>query len=249
MQIPLSSIGTNSTAVFDFNQKLHVKSFQANDAYWIILYAKGTDENNTIRWWHDGDFITPNRFSAARQAVLDPSTEDRTQSPLKTDTTGWGISATGPVYSHAYFTGVKALSEASDPLSINKYGLVEAVHNIPFITDNQTLQVYATTILASLAKPIRKFQMQYVTIPNNFVYVPGQLIDIIDSLSGIAPPRSIQAEIQDIKYSFLAGSASSGAMRSSAPQGGGIRPANPLGATYVELTAIAYIDFLTDSLT
>jgi hypothetical protein len=248
-QIPLSSIPTVPTTIFDFNYKWYVQSLQPNSAYWLVLYSKGTDTSNTVRWHHDADTTTQNRFSAARQVTLDPSTEDRNQFPLKTDSGGWVVSQTGPVYTHGFFENIRLLTEASDPLSINKYGLVEAVQDIQFITDNQTMQTYATSILQSTAKPVRKLDFQYVTIPNNFVWLPGQLVDVVEPLSGIAPPNVISMEIQQVNYNFTATGASSSSMGSTLPSGGGVRAAHPHGTQYVELLCTQYVDFLQNQLT
>jgi hypothetical protein len=245
LQIPVSSIGTTPTAVFDFNAKFSVKDIQVNSPMWIILYAKGTSEDNTIRWFHDGGTNTENAFSATRVAHIDPSSEDRTAPPLKGDTSGWNVSTTGPIYTHSFFKGIRALAYAADPQSISKYGRVEAVHDVQWISDNTTLQTYASNVLAALAKPIRKFTFSQVTIPNDFVFLPGQLISIIDSLSGIVPPQAIDCEIQEVRYTFQAPSGGT-AQNNSAPGnnpgvGGGT---HGLGSNYCEIMAVSYIDFL-----
>jgi hypothetical protein len=250
LQIPVTSINLTPTAVFDFNAKFSVKDIQVDTPYWIILYAKGTSEDNTIRWIHDGETAIDNRFSSTRTVNLDPSTEDRITPPLKTDLTGWKVSNTGPTYTHAFFKGVRALAYASDPQSRKRYGLVEAVHDVSWIKDTPTLQTYASNVLAALAKPIRKFTMTQVTIPNDFVFLPGQLIDIVDTLSGVVAPKALSAEIQEVRYDFQAPSSSGGSTRSSAPtnspgQGGG---SHALGTNYAEIMPISYIDFLSSGL-
>lgn len=249
LQIPVSSIQTTPTAVFDFNAKFSVKDIQVNSPMWIILYSKGTSEDNTIRWLHDGGVSTENAFSATRVAKLNPSNEDRTSPPLKSDTSGWNVSTTGPIYTHAFFKGIRALAYAADPQSISKYGRVEAVHDVQWISDNPTLQTYASSVLQLLAKPVRKFTFNQVTIPNDFVYLPGQLISIIDNLSGIVPPQAIDCEIQEVRYTFQAPSSGT-AQNSSAPSnnpgvGGGT---HGLGANYCSISAISYVDFLTSGL-
>jgi hypothetical protein len=250
LQIPVTSINTTPTAVFDFNAKFSVKDIQVDAPLWIVLYAKGTSEDNTIRWLHDGNTSNDAHYSSTRPVNLDPSTEDRVTPPLKPDITGWVVSSTGPTYTHAFFKGIRALAYASDPQSRARYGLVEAVHDISWIQDNATLQTYASNVLQALAKPIRKFTMQQVTIPNDFVFLPGQLVDIVDTLSGIVAPKSLSAEIQEVKYDFQAPSSSGGDTRSSAPsnspgQGGGT---HALGTNYAEIMPITYVDFLSSGL-
>jgi len=59
------------------------------------------------------------------------------------------------------------------------------------VTDNQTDAKLCVSVLASLAKPIRRFTIYYVTIPNNFVLVLPVVVDIVDTLlnSGMAPQK------------------------------------------------------------
>lgn len=249
LQIPISSIGVTPTAVFDFKAKFSVKDIQVGTPYWIILYAKGTSVDNTIRWLHDGNVDDPNHYSATRQVGLDPSTEDRTHSPLKDDSSGWIVSSTGPTYTHAFFRGVRALAYASDPKSRDKYGLIEAVHDVPWIQDNATLQIYAANVLQALSKPVRKFTLPQVMIPSGFVFLPGQLVSIVDNLSGLRPPQALDAEIQEVRYVFAAPSSGT-AQNNSAPgnspgAGGGT---HALGTNYCEIMAITYKDFQTSAL-
>jgi len=252
--IPLSSIPATPQSVFDLNFKWYVATLQPLMAYWLVLYAKGTADNNTVNWYNDGDTSTPNRFSATRQVSLDPTTEARTGFPLKSDTAGWSVSTSGPVFTHDFFENVRVLTECSDPLSMQKYGPnggpCEVVMDVPWISDNQSMQNYATAILAYTAKPIRQFTLTAVTIPNNYVFMPGTLLDLVDPLGNIAPPKTIAIEIQQVNYAFTAGSSGSSATgQSSAPTGGGTRLAHPLGAVTVDLLCLQYYDFLVDSLT
>jgi hypothetical protein len=107
-----------------------------------------------------------------------------------------------------------------------------------------------TNVLAQLAKPIRKFVIQQVSIPNDFVFLPGQQISIVDRMSGIVAPKALEAEIQQVRYDFQAPSAVGGTTRSSAPSnspgiGGG---SHGLGTNYAEIMPISYIDYLTSGL-
>lgn len=255
--IPLSSIPATPQSVFDLNFKWYVATLQPLMAYWLVLYAKGTSDTNSVNWYNDGDTSTPNRFSATRQVSLDPTTEARTGFPLKSDTAGWSVSTSGPTYTHDFFENVRVLTEASDPLSMQKYGPqggpTEVVMDVPWISDNQSLQNYATAILAYTAKPVRQFTLNAVTIPNNFVFVPGMLVDLVDPLGNIAPPKTISIEVQQVSYSFTAsGNVSSSTLgQSSAPSGTGSagRLSHPLGVTTVDLLGLQYYDFLVDSLT
>lgn len=249
LQIPVSSIQTTPTAVFDFKAHFSVKDIQVDTPYWVILYAKGTSEDNTIRWYHDNQETADNAFSATRPVALDPSSEDRTRPPLKNDTSGWQVSTSGPTYTHAFFKGIRGLAYASDPQSVTKYGLVEAVHNVPWIQDNTTLQTYASNILAALAKPIRKFTLTQVTIPNDFIFLPGQQLSIVDTLSNLVAPHALDAEIQEVRFDFAApsgGTAQTSSAPSNSPGAGG--GSHALGTNYVEIMAISYLDFLSQGL-
>jgi hypothetical protein len=245
IKIPVTSIDVTPTAVFDFNTKFAISDVQVNSPVWIILYAKGTSEDNTIRWINDGDTNTPNRYSGHRTVSLDPASENRVTPPLKNDSIGWIVSDSGPTYTHSFFQGVRTLSYVSDPQSQMKYGIVEAVQDVPWIQDNPTLQTYAGNVLSITAKPIRKFQMAQVTIPNDFIFLPGQQISIIDTLSGVTAPKALDAEIQEVRYTFTAPSSST-AQSSSAPGSGS--GAHSLGSNYCEVVPVSYLDFLTSGL-
>ena len=78
LRIPILQISDQPTAIFSFNSKFSTHDLQVNEPYWLVFYAHGTDESNTIAWWHDDDFFSIDRPpSAFRTVILDPKTEDR----------------------------------------------------------------------------------------------------------------------------------------------------------------------------
>jgi hypothetical protein len=223
LKVPVGSIMDTPTPVFDFNTKQSVTDIQVNQKYWLVFYAKGSSEDDTIRWWHDNDLLSLERPpSAFRSVQMDSITEDRT-SPGKTESTGWNVSAAGPVYSHAFFSVVRALSVIKDTASIEKYGRVEANLTADWITDPITLQMYGASLIQTTAKPLRRYTVQAVTIPNNYVFLPGDQINIFNSITG----TNADAQISQVRYVF---------------------DSNTVECRRAEITPFTYFDFLTDSL-
>ena len=198
LRIPLSSIPQTPTAVFDFNTKFSTHDVQVNQNYWLIFYAKGSSEQDTILWHHDNDFETEGRQpSAYRSVTMDPITEDRTD-PNKADLGGWNINAEGPVYSHSFFSVVRSLSVVKDTASIEKYGRVEGMITADWITDPITLQSYGAAVIQNTAKPLRRFTLSAVTIPNGYIFLPGDQVTIENQSAGITS----DAQIQQVRYVF-----------------------------------------------
>jgi len=198
LRIPLSSIPNTPTPVFDFNTKFSTHDVQVNQNYWLIFYAKGSSEQDTILWYHDNDFETEDRQpSAYRTVTMDPITEDRTD-PNKADLGGWNINPTGPVYSHSFFSVVRSLSVVKDTASIEKYGRVEGMLTADWITDPITLQSYGAAVIQNTAKPVRRFSLSAVTIPNNYIFLPGDQVTIENQTAGITS----DAQIQQVRYVF-----------------------------------------------
>jgi len=222
IKMPILEISSQPTPVFSFNIKTSVKDLQVGESYWLIFYAKGSSNSDTIKWYHDNDFISEDRPpSAFRNVMLDKTTEDRIK-PGMTDTTGWSVSKTGPVYTHAFFSVVQTMAVCVDTASAAKYGRVEAVLSAPWISDAITLQSYGASLLQFMAKPLRTFNLQTVTIPNNHMFMPSETVTVLDSFSGL----NIEAEIQSVKYVF--------------------DEADAFGSRTCEMVPIAYVDFMND---
>ena len=188
--------------------------FIANNA--VLFYSKNGKwdgncaeqlQENSVAWHHDGGSTgvsairtmcsTPGGpLGSGALTIRDPPREDTTS--------GWVINNAGPTYSHSFFDSFSHIIEASDQQSIDKYGEVDSFIDASFLTDENSMNQYLSSILQSAAKPRRIYELAEVFIPYNSPIEPGSLVTIIDSISGHTPQRQLTAEVQEVRYEFAA---------------------------------------------
>jgi hypothetical protein len=174
----------------NLNIQPYTRLIQVDKPHWIILFSVGSNQNNTVRWYHDGDTITSERFSALSNA-----------SATNTSTLAWTVSGTGPQYTYVLFDTQVHTTEASNEKSINKYGVIESSLDASFITENETMDKYLNGLLHYTSLPKRTYDINTVTIPDVLLF-PGQSIKIQDTLSQLNPQDDVTAEIIEVDYSF-----------------------------------------------
>ena len=86
---------------------------------------------------------------------------------------------------------------------------------------------YLDALLSFASMPKMTTETGLVTIPND-LFMPGILINIEDTLSGIAPAQNFQAELADLEYTFGADDTA-------------------LGAQFVKVNPIGYYNWRLDS--
>lgn len=206
--IPIKDISTNPAPVYKLDINFRVNEIALDQLHWIVLQERGNEENNTIRWWHDDDLdrvASPNhpRHSAIRSLKTGRSDGD----PYSGQ--GWVVSHRGPVYSHAFATTANVLCEASDPLSIEKWGYkrpVEARVQAPLLKSVQATQQYLDLLVQLTAKKIRKYNQFVCTIPNNLIQTGSEVQVASDYLPALSMKKNVIAQVQGVKYSFDANS-------------------------------------------
>jgi hypothetical protein len=202
--IPIKEIPTNPAPVYKLDINFRVNEININQLHWIVLQERGNEENNTIRWWHDDDILhvaSPNhpRHSAIRRLEYGRSDGDPYSG------VGWVVSHRGPVYSHAFATTANVLCEASDPLSIAKWGHnrpVEARVQAPLLKSVQATQQYLDLLVQLTAKKIRKYNEFVCTIPNNLIKTGTEVQVASDYLPALHISKNVIAQVQGVKYSF-----------------------------------------------
>ena len=177
----------------------------------------------SVHWYHDGGTTG---ISAIRTICDPPGTNNRT--PGFNDTAnGWVVNTAGPTYSHAFFDSFSHIIEASDQESIDKYGEVDSFIDATFLTDENSMNQYLSSILQFSAKPRRIYEMQEIFIPYNSLIEPGSLVTVIDSTSGHTAGRNITSEVQEVRYEFSADASGR----------------TPLGTNTCEVRLLGYVDF------
>ena len=151
--------------------------------------------------------------------------------PALSDTSsGWTVNMAGPTYSHVFFDEFSHIVEASDPDSIERYGLVESFTEASWITDEATMNSYLASILQYTAKPKRSYKIARCTIPYHTIFMPGQLVSVIDEMAGLPSFKSTIGEVQEVSYEFTANQTGQ----------------SPLGARDCEVNLIGYVDYKED---
>lgn len=168
-------VGTSATTINRVNVSMFDRRLQVDKKYWIVLHKRG-DANNHTRWHHDNGTAGVNATRAA--GVWTTNTSSRT-------------------YTYRLYSSVRVLAEASDPNSINRFGLVEARIDAPWVLEGQAMDKLLTGLLQDTARQHRVFTPKRILSPKA-ILEPGTLIRLVDANEGL----DMQAEIQWAQYSF-----------------------------------------------
>ena len=144
--------------------------------YWVVLYGRGQNEANTIRWHHAntegvGDYLAARRI---------PATIRRRSA---TQTQQWQVftKTTHPGFALSYFKNTTLMLTASDSDSIDRFGLVEASVDLEGVDDDTTGVRIAQSIISYSAKPKREFSLT-CTVPDDLI-LPNMLVRIYDDMT------------------------------------------------------------------
>ena len=211
------------TVIFlhDFVQR-H-QDISVGSRYWVVMYGRGQNEENTIRWHHANnnevfDYLAARRVPAA---IRKRSETQRQQWQVFTKTTH-------PGFALSFFRNTTHMLEASDSDSIDRFGLVESELDMTGIDDDAMTIKAMHAIIHYSAKPKRLYDIRAVTAPDDLI-LPGMLVRIYDdmTLSGQvagSTAEGTEAEILASTYDFNADS-------------------SPMGCRYIEIEAIGHVDF------
>jgi hypothetical protein len=194
-QFSFKDIEEQPTNVYKINLTFAGINVDVGKKYWIILYERGQDEDNTLRWHHNNDFTTDTSVINKNSAFSD-SDGKRTNPDLR-----WNVSTQGPVYAVATFDSVSHLVYGEDPLSVDKYGPVEMWLDVQGLDDVRSIDRYIHAILEFKAKPQRQYDINEVTIPDK-LFQPGSMITIVDQMTGLTAAKNTMCEVQEVHYTW-----------------------------------------------
>jgi hypothetical protein len=225
--IPYDSIDTGPTPCYKLDLNYKVGNIDQNKPHWILLFKTGIDEENTVRWFHDTDFVTDSSTTVLRgSATKRPFTQQ--PNPDKVNfSAGWGTSTHGPVYRYSFFLSNRTTIEASDPISIRNYTPnrpIEIRVNAPWIQDIRTGFRYANTLLQYGAKLKKLYEKKQLTIPDK-LFFPLEIANVVYPPAGLTANSNIMVEINNVRYSASA-----------------YNQENPFGSYFVELSAVGYVN-------
>lgn len=205
--IPLSDIKEQPSPVSKIELRFGpgVK-LEIDKEHWIVLQEIGNSESNTVRWWHDNDDVTPTedppypnrliRWSGRR--ILPEGRSDGDTFSYRP----WITSSKGPVFSHAFLSGDKILTQARNVLSIARWTPtfpIEAKVDATWIKHAVTMSQYLNTLVHLTGQPPVTFDTMLTTIPN-LLFRPGFSIQFIDDLLGFPENRAFFCQVTEDHY-------------------------------------------------
>lgn len=206
-EIPLSDIKEQPEPVSKINLRFvpGIK-LEIDKEHFIVLQEIGNGENNTIRWWHDNDDVTPSeappypnrliRWSGRR--LLPEGRSDGDTFSYRP----WIMSSHGPVFSHAFLSGDKILTQARNVLSIARWTPtfpVETKIDASWIKHAVTFSQYLNTLVHLTGQPPVTFDTILCTIPN-LLFKPGYSVQVIDDLLGFPDTRAFFCQVTEDHY-------------------------------------------------
>lgn len=187
--------------------------------YWVVLYGVGHNEANTVRW-HKSD--NPGfDFLAARRI---PATDYRsTNLPWETFS-----NVTHPGYALSNFRNTTKMMEASEPDSMDHFGIKESPLNLVGVKDDAVAIRTLHAILDKSSRPKRIYNINEITAPDDLI-VPGMLVTVLDSMTtmgstGGGSEFGTEAEITEARYTWDAAQ-------------------DPTGCRFIQISAIGHVDW------
>lgn len=172
--IQKDQVGTSATDVTRVNVSMTDSRLQVDKKYWIVLLKRGNSSNH-FRWHHDNGTTGVNA----------------------TRTSSWTVNSNHRTYAHRVYSSRRVLSEASDPKSRAKFGVIDAKIYAPYIMEWRAMDQLLTGLLQYSARQRRKYESRQILAPKKVIH-PDTLVRLVHSSEGI----NADAEIQSVKYVF-----------------------------------------------
>jgi hypothetical protein len=193
-KVEVGGLTSSADTIFVNDITIDASVLSPNGKYWLVLLPCGTSHRDTIKWHHNSDLSTINQYSAFA------SGED------KSDLSDFRVARFGPTYDYAIFARIRRLQEYSDPQSIKTFRLKEDVAQMDFLDDSTSVSKMMQNVLAIRGKPVRKYQVNEVTLPLGLWFTPGMNVTIVDDTGHHNESKNIFAEIHEVTYNWSTGS-------------------------------------------
>lgn len=219
--VPLSSIPEdNPTPIFIGSALLPKRTPDPSFAHWIILYERGNPGiPDTINWFYNSDESLTGTIARRPNIAGTPWREDHNHN------SGWEIT-TGNEFNFAFsvLDSFTHIIVAEDVESQERYGVVEDLIDLSWTTNTIAATKALGEIVNMRCLPKVSYNTNSVTIPG-ILYMPGMIVRIEDTLSGLTSVEGAMAEITNVTYQF------------------GSSGDNPLGALTADLNLVGHYDF------
>jgi hypothetical protein len=168
--------------------------------YWLALFEVGDSEDNTIRWYHDGD---AGREIKTLPNAIKPLPTGRTTKieADKYDDTNWRVGWTGPTFSYIFQSKDSHDLAMRAPAASKRWGRRDArVSSLQQgVSDSGSMISAMARILENSARKIRTYDFPEVSIPYKF-FQPGTLANFIDPAIGITRQTNYSIMIDEVGY-------------------------------------------------
>jgi hypothetical protein len=192
-KIPLSDIKSTPTSIFVNDIDVKVRFLQGENKIWIRLFQrsgiKGNpdgDNANTITWHHNGVLNTAQTVYTATSSG--PGKGDY---KLK-DSLTWASDNKGPIYCYSVFSNIRRLQARTNPSQAKIIRTKEAFLDTSFINQVNENNIFLSRNLAARSKARRSLSSILVTIPNNYLFKPYDVVSFGDSLSNEFQDLAVQ---------------------------------------------------------
>lgn len=198
--IPITKIPQNPTTYHIAEIVKTEINVDVTKKYWIALYEVGNEEENTLRWYHDGD---AGREIKKLPNAIKPLPSGRTTS-IETDRfddRNWRVGWTGPTFSYIFTSKDSHELAMRAPTATKRWGRRDArVSSLQQgVSDSGSMISAMASILENSARKIRTYDFPEVTIPYKF-FKPGTLVNFIDPPIGITRQSNYTLMIDEVGY-------------------------------------------------
>ncbi len=182
--IPMSQIKSSATDIevsdIDVSQK---KLSAGQTKIWVRLFQRsgidGNAENdpaNTIKWHH-------NNILATTQALYSGTAPEGDRN--KKDSLVWTVTNQGPLYALTINSNIRRLFSRTNKSAATTLRLREVFVPTEFLQDVDSVGRFLSLTLSQTSKPRRAIADFRVTVPNNFLFKPFQMVGFNDGLSNV----------------------------------------------------------------
>ncbi|HTH23284.1 MAG TPA: hypothetical protein VL854_13780 [Nitrososphaeraceae archaeon] len=184
-KIPLGDIKEEKETIFIDDLDVKVRFLEGENKIWIVLYQRSgiddgdpnDDHDNTIRWYHNNTFNATQPLYSGHADGGDYKERDNLT---------WSTTNQGPMYSFVILSNIKRIQARTNTTAVKSLRMKENVIDSSFLgTDAKNIAQYLSVNLADKSKAKRTVSDYRVTVPNNFLFRPNQLVSFNDGLSGI----------------------------------------------------------------
>lgn len=195
ISFPLADIPESSTPIYITNVRF-IQNIFPGFKYWIVTYARGTDEEDTLFWSAIQDSKGINAARPDGSAAVGQPWVGNIDHP-----SGWEVRPGSYSFMYSAFDSFSHAVFADDPESQDSYGLVEDSIDVQWSPTTTVIDQFISELLYFTAMPKIQYRANTVTIPGD-LFLPGQIISLQDELSDLPGNKSVTADILSVHYPF-----------------------------------------------